>query len=280
MTTNQNPNGRMFLKKKLLITLGAVVGVVAIVVTSVLGTLAYLTSSAAVSNVFTIGNVGIVMTESKVNPDGTLFDGGATQVDTNTYHLLPGKTYIKNPVITVNAGSTASYLFVLLRNDLEKIAWNDTEHPSIAQQMADNGWAKYTKASTGWVYVFVGFNEDGTSKVPSENVALETLESFESGKVSGLSAEFVEATKTNYRDQDGNRVEDKAGKYALFENFSIKTNADVSTYGAAKVTLTAVAIQADGFTSDEPGTENAKTALDKAWEAVFATYPYIHTGGN
>lgn len=274
MTTNQNQNGRMSLKKKLLITLGAVVGVVAIVVTSVLGTLAYLTSSAAVSNVFTIGNVGITMTESKVNPDGTLFDGGATQVDTNTYHLLPGKTYVKDPVITVSAGSTASYLFVLLRNDLEQIAWNDTEHPSIAQQMADNGWAKYTKASTGWVYVFVGFNEDGTSKVPSSNVVLE------SGKASDLSAEFVEATKTNYRDQDGNRVADKAGKYALFNNFSIKTNADVSTYGAAKVTLTAVAIQADGFTSDEPGTENAKTALDKAWEAVIATYPYIHTGGN
>ena len=269
MTMNENQNGRMSLKKKLLITLGALVGVVAIVVTSVLGTLAYLTSSAAVSNVFTIGNVALTLTESKVNPDGTLYDDGATQVDTNTYHLLPGKSYIKDPVITVGAGSTPSYLFVLLRNDLEQIAWKNDEHPSIAQQMASNGWAKYTKASTGWVYVYVGFNEDGTSKADAANVALTE------GTQSTLLAEFVTPEGSNYADAEAH-----PGKYKLFSEFSIMPKADVSTYGAAKVTLTAVAIQADGFDDVKEGETVTSYALDQAWKAVVDTYPYIHTGNN
>ena len=249
MTMNENQNGRMSLKKKLLITLGALVGVVAIVVTSVLGTLAYLTSSAAVSNVFTIGNVGITMTESKVNPDGTLVDGGATKVDTNTYHLLPGKTYTKDPAITVAAGSEDSYLFVLVRNDLEKIAWdaddNDATHPSIAKQMRDNGWAQYTTASTGLIYVYVGQGN---------------VDAFDS-------------LASNEKNTD---VKLEAGSaYPLFSSFSVAPNADVSLYGAAKITLTAVAIQKDGFVDDTNG-----TALDNAWAAVVATYPYIHTGTN
>lgn len=251
MTTNQNPNGRMSLKKKLLITLGAMVGVVAIVVTSVLGTLAYLTSSAAVSNVFTIGNVGITMDEALVDADGkTIVGEGAKRVDTNTYKLMPGKKYDKDPVIHVNSGSEDSYLFVLVRNDLESIAWDkpsaeNPAHPSIARQMRENGWVEYTTASTGKIFVYVGGKEN----------TLDTL-----------------------LENDGANVELTAGDYPLFKSFSVSPDADVSLYGAAKITLTAVAIQKDGFSSDAPGTENAKTALDKAWAAVIATYPYIHTG--
>jgi predicted ribosomally synthesized peptide with SipW-like signal peptide len=234
-------------KKKLLIALCTLVAVAAIVVTTIVATVAYLTSSAAVSNVFTIGSVGITMTESKVNSDGTLFDGGATQVDTNTYHLVPDKTYVKDPHINVAPLSEASYLFVLVRNDLADIANPDA--PSIADQMASFGWAKYTKAATGWVYVYVGTNEEtGVSLVDPTDADKTSVDTFT------YTAKAV-----------------KEGTYYLFENFTV-ANVDEATlkkYGAAKITLTAVAIQQSGFES-----------LDAAWAAVIETYPYIHTGTN
>lgn len=242
---------KMSAKKKLLIALCILVGVVAIVVSSVFATVAYLTSSAAVSNVFTIGNVGITLTESKVNPDGTLYDEGQTKVDTNTYHLVPNKSYIKDPTITVTPGSEHSYLFVLVRNDIEAIECNDhTTHKTIAQQLAANGWAKYTQASTGWVYVYVGMSDSGVSLVP-ETDAQKTTGAFT------LKAKTV-----------------GQGNYKLFDHFAIDENANTSTYGAAKVTLTAVAIQEAGFTTENAGI----TGVDQAWAAVVETYPYIHTG--
>ncbi len=238
MATNEKKS----IAKKLILIFGVIVGAVAISVTSILATVAYLTSSAAVSNVFTIGKVGITMNESKVNPDGTLADGGATKVDTNTYHLVPNKTYIKDPTIHVDAGSENSFLFVLVRNDLEKIECtsHSDKHKTIAEQLAANGWAKYTRASTGWVYVYVG-----KGNVPDGDALLATASYTYAGA--------------------GQTV--ATGDYKLFDNFTIDSSANVDAYGAAKITLTAVAIQQSGFNN-----------LAEAWAAVIATYPYIHTG--
>lgn len=242
---NENAVKGMSIKKKALIVLCALVSVVVIVASSVLATVAYLTSSAAVSNVFTIGNVGITMTESKVDVNGVAVDGGQTQVDTNTYHLVPDKTYVKDPHITVATGSENSFLFVLVRNDISAIA--DDEKPSIAQQMAANGWAKYTKASTGWIYVYVGMDGNGASLVPASD------------------ASKTDASTFAYTAKPVNE-----GVYYLFREFSIDPDANISTYGAAKITLTAVAIQNQGFNN----------SVDAAWAAVVATYPYIHTGNS
>lgn len=236
-------------KQKMILAICAMASVVIIVLSSAFATVAYLTSSAVVTNTFTIGKVGITLTESKVNPDGTLFDGGVTKVDANIYKLVPNSTYVKDPTVHVDEGSEDSYLFVLIRNDIEAIAdkSDSTNKPTIAQQMARNGWAKYVLASTGWVYVYVGFDENDVSKVPDTDAAK-----------ADASVELpAEPQKVN------------SGDYILFEKFHIAANADTTAYGAAKITVTAVAIQDEGFAN-----------VDAAWEAVKATYPYIHTGGN
>lgn len=54
--------------KALLLTLCAVL----LVAASVMGTMAYLTSTDKVENTFTVGNVKITLDEAKVNTDGTL----------------------------------------------------------------------------------------------------------------------------------------------------------------------------------------------------------------
>lgn len=86
--------------KALLLTLCAVL----LVAASVLGTMAYLTSTAKVENTFTIGKVEIKLDETDVtNPNGP-------RVQANSYKLMPGTTYTKDPTVTVKAGSEESYV--------------------------------------------------------------------------------------------------------------------------------------------------------------------------
>ena len=86
--------------KALLLTLCAVL----LVAASVLGTMAYLTSTAKVENTFTIGKVEIKLDETDVtNPTGP-------RVTANSYKLMPGTTYTKDPTVTVKAGSEESYV--------------------------------------------------------------------------------------------------------------------------------------------------------------------------
>lgn len=91
--------------KALLLTLCAVL----LVAASVMGTMAYLTSTDEVNNTFTVGNVKITLDEAKVNTDGTLATP-AERVKANEYKLLPGHTYTKDPTVTVIKGSESSYV--------------------------------------------------------------------------------------------------------------------------------------------------------------------------
>ena len=105
--------------KALLLTLCAVL----LIAASVLGTMAYLTSSAEVKNTFTVGKVEIKLDEAKVNADGIPVEG-ADRVKANSYKLMPGTTYTKDPTVTVKAGSEESYvrMKVTFNNATEIIA--------------------------------------------------------------------------------------------------------------------------------------------------------------
>ena len=81
----------------------------ALVTASVMGTMAYLTSTDKVVNTFTVGNVQIKLDEAKANPDGSLVEN-ADRVEANNYKLLPGHTYNKDPMVTVLKGSESSYV--------------------------------------------------------------------------------------------------------------------------------------------------------------------------
>ena len=91
--------------KALLLTLCAVL----LIAASVLGTMAYLTSTAKVENTFTVGKVEIKLDEAKVTADGIPVEGAA-RVTANSYKLMPGTTYTKDPTVTVLNGSEASYV--------------------------------------------------------------------------------------------------------------------------------------------------------------------------
>ena len=92
-------------KKAMLMTLCAII----LVVATVFGTMAYLTSDDEVVNTFTVGKVEIKLDEAKANTDGSLVEG-ADRVKANSYKLLPGHTYNKDPMVTLLAGSEESYV--------------------------------------------------------------------------------------------------------------------------------------------------------------------------
>ena len=82
---------------------------VLLVVASVFGTVAYMTSKDEVKNTFTVGKVAINLDEAKVTEDGKPVEG-ADRVKENSYKLVPGLTYTKDPMVTVLDGSETSYV--------------------------------------------------------------------------------------------------------------------------------------------------------------------------
>lgn len=109
------------------------------------GTLAYLTSkSDTITNTFTVGNVSISLTEHQY--DETNFaqvkkgiDGTPVSVTDNgqSYKLIPGTIYYKDPTVTVDANSENCYLFV----KLEKLHNPDT-YLEYTNKLTDgtSGW--------------------------------------------------------------------------------------------------------------------------------------------
>lgn len=138
-------------KKKVFLT---VLCAAALVVASVLGTMAFLTSKDQVNNTFTVGKVAITLDEAKVTDMGAPV-AGADRVKANTYKLIPGHNYTKDPTIHVAAGSEDSWIFIKVENGLTSII----NTPTIESQITDNGWTaldgvtgvyykEYTSAAT------------------------------------------------------------------------------------------------------------------------------------
>lgn len=98
--------------KKLRKVLIVALALVAVCITSVVGTLAYIKSTDSVSNTFSIGNIEMKLDEAKVKADGTV--DGTTRVKANSYKLMPGATYTKDPTVTIGAGSEPCYVRVLV----------------------------------------------------------------------------------------------------------------------------------------------------------------------
>lgn len=121
---------------------------VLLVCVSVGATLAYLTSSAVVTNTFTVGQVTITLDETKVDAYGVA-DTTAGRVMGNAYKLLPGHTYTKDPVVHVAQGSEPCYLFVKVENGIAGI---EATGNTMAAQMAAKGWSLVTGTQNVYAY--------------------------------------------------------------------------------------------------------------------------------
>lgn len=203
-------------KKKVFVT---VLCAVLLVVASVLGTMAYLTSKDTVKNTFTVGNVQIKLDEAKANPDGSLV-ANADRVKENSYKLLPGHTYNKDPMVTVLKGSESSYVKMTVTfsnaNELDAIfAPNGADMTSIFEGYDATNWISKgdTKDTTANTRTYEFWYKE-TVAAPDADVALD----------------------------------------ALFNKIIVPgtiTNAQLATIEGMTITVNAYAIQADGFANAE-----------------------------
>lgn len=207
--------------KALLLTLCAVV----LVIATVFGTMAYLTSTDEVQNTFTVGQVKITLDEAKVNPDGTLVykEDGQTPVDrvsTNSYKLLPGHTYNKDPMVTVLNGSEASYIKMTVT--FSKASALDAIFAPTGADLTSifNGYD-----SANWIY------KDNTKDATADTRTYEFW----------------------YKETVGAPTADVALD-ALFDSITVPgeiTNEQLATIEGMTITVNAYAIQADGFANAE-----------------------------
>lgn len=139
--------------KALLIALCAVL----LVAGSIFGTLAYLTSTDAVTNTFTVGKVEITLDEAKVDKYGKPLDSSgnvvtdiaaAARVDANEYKLIPGHEYTKDPTVTVKADSEECYVFVKVINGLGSDATLTISSDWTALSGVDNVYCYKEKVAT------------------------------------------------------------------------------------------------------------------------------------
>jgi predicted ribosomally synthesized peptide with SipW-like signal peptide len=200
---------------------------VLISVASVLGTLAYLTSEDTIVNTFTVGKVNIVLNETAVTPDGKAIDG-ADRVKTNNYHLVPGKTYTKDPTLTVVKGSEEAYVRMFVTfNCLKEL---DAVFAPGGANMLNifNGYD-----ANNWVYT-KDVRDDAKNTVTYEFRYKETVEP----------------------EADKNAVLD-----ALFDSITIPSaldGKDMESISGFTITVTGNAIQAGGFNN----ANDAWTAFD------------------
>lgn len=147
--------------------------VVCLLATAIIGTtLAYFTDTKTVTNTFSTGDVTIKLDEAVVGDDGQPVGTDRTE-DGNSYHLLPGKTYTKDPIVTVNAGSEECYVFVRVNNTLSGIESKAGDYTSIAEQMENNGWALLDPDGDQTVFVY-----ESTVTASEGDVVIPVFQSF------------------------------------------------------------------------------------------------------
>lgn len=116
------------------------------------GTIAWLTAeSNDVVNTFTVGDIEIFLDETDV--DDTDNDNNFTERDTsNEYKMIPGNSYIKDPMVTVVAGSEECYIFIEIIE--ERNTRTDLEGKIIQYSINADDWTKITTETNREVYYY------------------------------------------------------------------------------------------------------------------------------
>lgn len=208
--------------------------VAAILTASVMGTLAYLTDSAEAVNTFTVGQVDITLDEEKVTENGKPTPEEDARVTENSYHLLPGQTYTKDPTVTVVAGSEKAYIRMIVTISCYDALQTIYDGAFLPQNFVGSTWDSEKWQTTGEVAV----SEDGKS----------------------ASYEFRYYTTVGGYDENGDAADVKLP--ALFTEFTVPgefDNEDMASISGMQITVTGHAIQATGFDT-----------ADAAWAAFDA----------
>ena len=215
----------MKMNKKLRRILLTVCSAALLVCVTVGATVAYLTSTETVTNTFTVGKVDITLDEAAIKQDDStkdwVEDSEKDRVKKNSYKLLPGITYAKDPTVTVKAGSESSYI---------KMTVTFSKAAELDAIFAPTGGANLTSIFNGY---------DSTNWIDKGNT--------EDTDTNTRTYEFWYKETVAALDND-------VALDALFDSITVPgfiTNGQLKTIEGMTITVNAYAIQADGFASPE-----------------------------
>ena len=240
--------------KALLLTLCAVL----LIAASVLGTMAYLTSTAKVENTFTIGKVEIKLDEAKVTADGIPVEGAA-RVTENSYKLMPGNTYTKDPTVTVKAGSEESYVRM-------KVTFNNAK--KIIALCTDPEFADEVTGTENAFPLIRMVNYTDTAELYWDGLLLDNM--FETEEMLAMPKYFAydetadTLTYYFYYNETVGAPDGDVKLPVLFNSITVPewvTGEQLKALNDFRITVVAEAIQAGSFAN-----------ADKAW-AAFAEQP-------
>ena len=198
--------------RKVVLTL---VCAILLVAATIMGTMAYLTSTKTVTNTFTVGKVAIKLDETDINnPNGPRTETG------NAYHLLPGQTYTKDPMVTVLKGSESSYIKM-----------------TVTFSKAKELDAIFAPGGANMLSIFQGY--DGNTWIDKGNTedTVKNTRTYEFWYKEAVAAPNADVALD-----------------ALFDSITVPgtiTNAQLKTIEDMTITVNAYAIQADGFVNAE-----------------------------
>ena len=237
--------------KALLLTLCAVL----LVAASVMGTMAYLTSTDEVVNTFTVGKVAIKLDEAKVDAAGAPV--GNERVKANAYKLLPGHTYTKDPTVTVLKDSSDAYVRL-------KVTFNNASQ-IIAMCTDPEFEGEVTGVENAFPLIrmvkFVEANKSKWDGIIPDNM-IETDEMLANSKYFVADKESNTLTYYFYYNGTVPAADADVVLPVLFNSITVPewtTNEQLAALQNFQITVVAEAIQADGFAN-----------ADAAWAAFAA----------
>lgn len=161
------------------------------------GTIAWLSdTSTVVSNTFTVGDINIVLNETDIDNDDMTSDNvmvnGVARDQANKYKLVPGNTYIKDPKVTVKAGSEECYIFI--RVDELNNTYEGLGGKIIQYEINTDDWTAVTGATGVYYYNKNTIDAlNATSDVFVDSTVLATTSGKEITINSGLTKTMLEA---------------------------------------------------------------------------------------
>lgn len=195
-----------------------VLSLLLVALVTVAATVAYLVDTDTNKNTFTVGNIDIVLNETDVDTDGVPIPG-ADRVDSNEYHLLPGKSYVKDPMVTLNPNSEECFVRVLVTFNC-KAELDSAFGGSFAPEKLISGWDAN-------IWALAGSKDNGDGTVTYEYRYRKTVSTMGATDALSLEPVFTEIV-----------VPGEISGEAL------------SKLGGFEITVVANAIQAVGFNGD------------------------------
>lgn len=148
-------------------TLAMILAVVMLMTACVAGTLAWLQDKTdSVVNTFTVGNIDIELDEVIV-VDGVVDAEGDRTTSGNSYKMIPGQTYTKDPEVRVLAGNEECYLFV----KFEELNDAATYLTYTSNLTIENGWTQ----GTGTIPSNVWYRTVAATETTAENTEFQLL---------------------------------------------------------------------------------------------------------